>query len=100
MGTPPAQKYATVFYGVFELFLLERFVNNLLLYRICIDYVLVLWKKYNEERNAADLCSFKETMQEWYGVECTFQGPFLVLDFMDQTIDIKENWITTTVFEN
>ena len=52
VGTPPAQVYATVFYGVFELFLIERFGNNLLLYRRFIDDVLILWNKYNEERNA------------------------------------------------
>ena len=53
MGTPPAPTYAAVFYGVFELFLLEIFGNNLLLYRRFIDDVLDLWKRYDEEKNVA-----------------------------------------------
>ena len=99
MGTPPAPKYATVFYGVFELFIIERFGNNLLLYRRLIDVVLDLCKKYGDERNAAELRSFQETMHECYGLEWTFLGPFLKLDFMELTITIKENRTTTTLFE-
>ena len=87
-GTPPAPKYATVFYGVFELFLLRRFGNNLLLYRRFIDNVLVLWKKYDEKLDTAELWAFQETMQEWYGLEWDFQGPFLNMYFMGLTIAI------------
>ena len=77
IGTPPAPTYATVFYGVFEFFLLEIFGNNLLLYRQFIDDVLVLWKKYNEEHDVEEIRAFQDTKQEWYGVEWTFQVPFL-----------------------
>ena len=43
--------------------------------------------------------ALNESMQEWYGLEWNFQGPFLKLDFMDLTIAIKENSITTILFE-
>ena len=62
MGKSPAPTYATVFYGVFELLLLERFGNNLLLYRQFIYNVMVLWKKNDEERDTAELWAFQETM--------------------------------------
>ena len=48
MVTPPAPTHAAVFYGVSKLFLLERFVNNLLLYRQFIYDILDLWKRYDE----------------------------------------------------
>ena len=47
MVTPPAPTYATVFYGIFELSFLERFGNNLLLYRILIDNLMVLGNNNN-----------------------------------------------------
>ena len=89
IGTPPAPTYATVFYDVFEFFLPKIFGNNLLLYRLFIDDELVLWKRYNEECDASDLRALKKKIQEWYGMEWTFQVPFLKLDLMDPTIDIK-----------
>ena len=76
MVTPSAPAYATVSYSVFGFFLLKRFVNNLLLYRRFKDNVPVLWKKFNETLDAAELRAFQETMQEWYGLEWTFQGSF------------------------
>ena len=99
MRTSPAPTYATVFYGVFELFLPEKFGNSLLLYILFIDNVMVLWKKYDEEHNAADLRELRENMQELYGLEWNSQGPFLKLDSTDLTIAIKENIIKTTFFE-
>ena len=99
MGAPPAPTYATVFYGVFELFIFGIFWNNLLLYRRFIDNVLTLCKRYDEERDAADLRDLQETMQKWYVLGWTLQGPFLNLNFMDLTIVIKGNSITTTLFE-
>ena len=99
MRTSPAPTYATVFYGVFELFLPEKFGNSLLLYILFIDNVMVLWKKYDEEHNAADLRELRENMQELYGLEWNSQGPFLKLDSTDLTIPIKENIIKTTFFE-
>ena len=63
MGKPPATIYGTFFYGVFKLFLLERFGNNLLLYRRFIDYVMVLCKKYDEEHDAEYLRAFQEIVQ-------------------------------------
>ena len=99
IGTPPAPTYATVFYDVFEFFLPKIFGNNLLLYRLFIDDELVLWKIYKEEYDASELWAFQETMEEWYGLEWNFQVPFLKLDLMDPTIDIKENKITNNLFE-
>ena len=99
MVKPPAPTYATVFYGVFAFFLLKIFGNNLLLYRLFIDDELVLWKRYNEECDASDLRALKKKIQEWYGMEWTFQVPFLNLDLMDPTIDIKENKITKNLFD-
>ena len=47
-GTPPVPIYAAVFYGVFELFLLKIFGNNLLMYRLFIDDILSLCRRYDE----------------------------------------------------
>ena len=100
MGKPPAPTYATFLYGVFEFFLIKRFGNNLLLYRQIIDDLLALWRRYDKERGAAYLRAFQETIQKWHEPECNLQGPFLKLDFMDLTIDIKDNSITTNLFKN
>ena len=67
-GTPTTPTYDTVFYSVFELLLLEIFGNNFLLYRRFIDNILDLWKRYDEECDAAQLRYFQETMQEQYGL--------------------------------
>ena len=99
MVTPPAPIYDTVFYGVFEVFLLEKIVNNLILYIWFVDNFLDLWKIYEKEGNAAELWVFQETMQEWYGLEWTFQGPFLKLDFTDLTIANKKKGSQPTCLE-
>ena len=99
MVTPPVQTYATVFYGVFGLLLIERFGKNLFLYRRLIDDVLALRKRYDEKRDSAELRAFQETIQDWYGPEWTSQGPFLKLEVIEPTITIKENRTTTTLFE-
>ena len=43
----------------------------------------------NEEYDAADLRAFQETIQGWYELEWTFEGPFLNLDCIDLTIENK-----------
>ena len=43
---------------------------------------MVLLKRYKEKYDASELRAFKETMQEWYGLEWTFQGPILRVDLM------------------
>ena len=99
MVTPPAPTYATFFYGVFEIFLLERFGNNLLLYIILYKNVIAICRRYDEERGAEELWTFQETIQEWYELELTFQGTFLKLDFIDLRTGINKNMITNTLFE-
>ena len=63
MGTPPEPEYATVFYGVFEFFLLEKFGNNLLMYRQFTENLLSLCKRYDEELDASEMWAFQETMK-------------------------------------
>ena len=62
-GTSPAPTYATVFYVVFELYLLEIFGKKLLLYRLLIDDVLDLWNRYDGEHNAEEMRALNETIQ-------------------------------------
>ena len=62
-GTSPAPTYAKVFYVVFELYLLEIFGKKLLLYRLLIDDVLDLWKRYDGEHNAEEMRALNETIQ-------------------------------------
>ena len=69
------------------------------MYRKCIDSVLALLRIYDKEHDVVELWEPQETMQEWYELEWTFQGPFLHLEFIYLTTSNKENNITATLFE-
>ena len=58
MVTPSEPTNATFFYGVFELFFIEIFGNNLLLYIILYKNVIDIWRRYDEERGAEELWTF------------------------------------------
>ena len=58
MVTPSEPTNATFFYGVFELFFIEIFGNNLLLYIILYKNVIAVWRRYDEERGAEELWTF------------------------------------------
>ena len=59
IGTPPAPTYNKFFYGVFELFPIEIFGNNLLLHRQLLEDVMAIWKRYDKEHNAVELWDFQ-----------------------------------------
>ena len=54
MVTPPAPKYPTVIYSVYELFLHDIFVISNFCTEDSYSMYWVIWKEYNEELNAEE----------------------------------------------
>eukprot|EP00957_Ditylum_brightwellii_P062921 4774503-Ditylum_brightwellii.AAC.1 len=64
MGAPPASPYATLFFAIFEMTLLERFKYNLLLLHWFIDDIFAIWIPHDPAINAAEFTAFRVMMQE------------------------------------
>jgi hypothetical protein len=100
MGTPPAPPYATLYYAVYEDSFLNQFETSLLFYRRFIDDVIGIWlcdpdPMTDENRWRA----FQAAMNQGRGLRWEFKNRSDTVDFMDLTISIDSNRISTTLYE-
>jgi hypothetical protein len=96
MGTPPAPPYATLFYAMHEEDILREFGDNLLLYRRFIDDVFGIWRDTPGEPDR--FAAFTEYMNA-FGLVWEVQARSQRVDFMDLTIKINDNRLTTALYE-
>ena len=101
MGTPPAPPYANTYFGSFEDEFLKRFMTWLIIfYKRFIDDVIGIILLHSDpvirEQQWAD---FKQAMNSAPGLVWEFTEPSTQVDFMDMTIKIENNRLTTTLFE-
>jgi hypothetical protein len=97
MGTPPAPPYATLYFAIHEEILLEEFKDNLLFYRRYIDDVFGVWLTTNDASNH-QWETFKQRMNG-FGLEWDVNERNSQVDFMDLTISINGDRLTTTLYE-
>jgi hypothetical protein len=96
IGTPPAPPYATLFFAIYEDMILQEFKENLLLYRQYIDDVFGVW--IDTPGNQDHFHSFTTRMNA-YGLIWEVNARSQKVDFMDLTIEIKNNRLTTILYE-
>lgn len=100
MGTPPAPPYATLYYAAHEDGLLHRWNHKLLLYKRFIDDVFGIWLSDNDpETDRQQWLAFQADMNTARGLDWEFSELSLSVDFMDLTISINHQRISTTLFE-
>ena len=100
MGISPAPPWATIFYALHEETLMAKWSKNLAFYKRFIDDVIGIWLADPDPAvNERLWGEFQADMNQWHGLEWTCTEPSLRCDFMDLTISITGNKLTTTLFE-
>ena len=98
MGTPPAPPYATLYYAIHEEAFLTEFQGPLFYYRRFIDDIFGIWRMVDATTDSATWDSFKLRLNE-FGLKWEVMDRKTSVDFMDMTITIDNNCITTTLYE-
>ena len=115
MGSPPAPAYATIYFGLQEQQFLCKYKSNLFFYRQFINGMIGIWMKneFNNNNgisingdNATDGSNdtiiwdrFVDDLNSAAGLTWDVNKPTQTVNFMDLTISIVNNQITTTLFE-
>eukprot|EP00957_Ditylum_brightwellii_P054016 4091592-Ditylum_brightwellii.AAC.1 len=98
--TPPATIYAQTTFGTHEIKTTICFILSLLLCKRYIDDIIGVWVP-RDDPTADDVewKVFKMFLNMWFGLEWTVIESNNTVDFMDLTITLKDEKITTTLFE-
>eukprot|EP00804_Cyclotella_cryptica_P026745 CCRYP_007965-RA/>CCRYP_007965-RA protein AED:0.02 eAED:0.02 QI:0/-1/0/1/-1/1/1/0/583 len=100
MGISPAPPWATIFYGLYESSLLNRWRHRIGFYRRFIDDVFGIWITHPcQDTNEKLWNDFQEDMQHWHGLEWTCEPLATSVNFMDLTISIAGTRLLTTLYE-
>eukprot|EP00804_Cyclotella_cryptica_P022810 CCRYP_005021-RD/>CCRYP_005021-RD protein AED:0.32 eAED:0.32 QI:0/-1/0/1/-1/0/1/0/340 len=100
MGISPAPPWATIFYGLYENSLLDRWRHRIGFYRRFIDDVFGIWITHPcQDTNEKLWNDFQEDMQKWHGLEWTCEPLATSVNFMDLTISIAGACLSTTLYE-
>ncbi len=100
MGMSSAPPWATIFFALHKCTVLPHWKTNLLFYHRFIEDIFGIWlmddcPTHNDELWA----SFKTQMQQWHGLLWDFSPLSRSCTFMDLTISIAANKITTTIYK-
>jgi hypothetical protein len=99
MGTPTACAYATLTFGNYEnLTILRRFQNNLIYYKRYIDDVFSTWIP-PQDNPQTTWEAFKTTLNNWGNLRWTLEDLSIKTNFLDLSIRIRNNTITTSTFQ-
>ena len=98
MGTPPAPPYATLFYAIWEYTLLEEFGANLFLLRRYIDDMLGIWVVTDPATDSDTWSQFQRRLNDYHHLEWETSPRSLQVDFLDLTLTIEDQKITTTLY--
>jgi hypothetical protein len=101
MGTPPSPSYDTIYYGIHEDTLLTEFEENLWEYSRSIDDVASGWIAGTDPvYDLARWTYFKMRMNDNnFEIECTIEERSNNIEFMDLTLTLNNNRITSTLYE-
>jgi len=99
MGTPTACAYATLTFGNYEnLTILKTFQNNLLYYKTYIDDIFRFWIP-PQDNPQTTWETFKTTLNNWGNLKWTLEVPSTKTNFLDLSLKITNNTITTSTFQ-
>lgn len=100
MGTPPAPSFATLYYGIFELELLQSFRSNLHYLRRYIDDQFGIWiHDPDPQVDCQRWLDFKNRQSAFCSLEWVFSPLSSNVNFLDVTIHLKPYSISTSLYE-
>jgi hypothetical protein len=100
MGISPAPPWATIFFALHERTLLSQWKTNLLFYHRFIDDIFGIWLMDACPTHKDELWDFFKThMQQWLGLSWEFSPLSHSCTFMDLTISITTNKISTSIYK-
>ena len=100
MGTPPAPSFATLYYGIFELDLLENYKDCLLFLCRYIDDQFGIWIHHPDpvvDRQRWE--AFKHKQQNYCSLTWEFSNLSQSTNFLDLTLRIDDHRIVTSLYE-
>ena len=92
---PPACCYATIYYAIKEVYLMNHYSDNLLFYKRYIDDVFAIWIDNNTSLKFEDL----EKDMNFHRLRWEVQPLSTSVVFLDMTISITNNKIHTIIYE-
>ncbi len=101
MGIPPAPPFASLFEGINENKYISVHADNLPIYKRCIDDGVGCWvplEHHNTAEDEARWTAFKQAVNN-NCLTWIFEDRSMSIDFMDMTMTIVGNTITTTMYE-
>lgn len=100
MGICPAPPIAIIFFAVHEEYLLSKWGSSIFFYLRFIDDVFGIWLT-NPDRitDESEWEKFQEDMNKFNGLPWEFTKRTSKVDFMDMTISINGNKLSTDLFE-
>jgi hypothetical protein len=100
MGCPPSPPWANTLFAMFDAIFLPIFQENLSLYKRFIDDFNGIWTIQNPATNDETWEQFKAALNDDVStLEWIVSPPSQVVDFMDMTLSIQQDIITTTLYE-
>ena len=98
MGTPPAPPYATLYYAIHEETFYNEFKDNLFYYKRFIDDIFGIWYINDHISDASTWQRFCQRLND-FGLKWEVSERQRSVNFMDLTITMHQNHISTTLFE-
>merc|ERR1711920_351963 len=100
MGAPPAPPWATLYFALCENEFLDEYNVRLLYYKRFIDDILGIWLPTNNLNSSITYQDFQQTLcNPVFNLEWTCSSLEMQVDFMDLTLTISKNKISTTLYE-
>ena len=100
MGISPAPPIASIFYSIFEARMLPRWKHRVSFVRRFIDDGIAIWNHASDSSvDETDWNRFQTEVSSYHGLEWEFDPRSQQIDYMDMTVSIEGNKITTTLFE-
>lgn len=100
MGISPAPPWAIIFFAIHELRFVPQWVAHLIFWKRFIDDGIGLWLRHpNPTENSRLWNEFVSVVNDYHGLKWKFTKPGKSVDFMDMTLTIVGNRITTTLYE-
>ena len=100
MGTPPAPSFATLYYGIFELELLQSFGSHLHYLRHYIDDQFGIWiHDPDPQVDCQRWLDFKNRQSQFCSLNWVFSSLSSSVHFLDLTIHLEPYQISTSLYE-